>query len=107
MSCEFGLRSWTDTVRSAARAAENRPVYSVQVGGRSRVNGKYESSRRRGFHRWRLVARGRSSCCLLPLQSPNIRRRGAPSYHRIWVFVAVVAMADSLTTEVVRVQHLL
>jgi len=31
MSCEFGVRSTTDTASSVATAAENRPVYSVTV----------------------------------------------------------------------------
>ena len=29
LSCGPGLRSWIDTVSNAARAAENKPVYSL------------------------------------------------------------------------------
>ena len=68
-----------------------------------------EGPQRRGFHLWRPLARGRSSCCLLPSRSPNIRKTGVQSCHRRWAVVAVAAMADSVKTEVVQagVEHLL
>jgi len=40
MSCEFGLRSRTDTASSAATVAENRPVYSATGYVQSNENGK-------------------------------------------------------------------